>query len=105
MNKNINSYFYRTEYAKELTAELFNSVSGLFISGAAGTGKSSFIKKDLIPEIENSGAVAVYLDLKDYKNKFASINDAIQFAISNRQQQILTATSFIKYIKSKIIKK
>lgn len=37
--------------------------SGLFLSGPRRTGKSTFLRQDLIPAMENAGALVVYVDL------------------------------------------
>lgn len=37
--------------------------SGLFLSGLRRTGKTTFLRNDLIPELERQGAVVIYVDL------------------------------------------
>lgn len=37
--------------------------SGLFLSGQRRTGKTTFLRHDLIPELERHGAVVIYVDL------------------------------------------
>lgn len=37
--------------------------SGLFLSGLRRTGKTTFLRQDLIPALENAGALVVYVDL------------------------------------------
>lgn len=37
--------------------------SGLFLSGLRRTGKTTFLRNDLIPELEGQGAVVIYVDL------------------------------------------
>jgi len=37
--------------------------SGLFLSGIRRTGKTTFLQRDLIPALENLGALVVYVDL------------------------------------------
>ena len=37
--------------------------SGLFLSGPRRTGKTTFLRHDLIPALENAGALVVYVDL------------------------------------------
>jgi hypothetical protein len=37
--------------------------SGLFISGPRRVGKTTFLKFDLIPELEEQGAIVIYMDL------------------------------------------
>jgi len=62
--------FCRPELAAELTGRLLHpSVldeglrSGLFLSGQRRTGKTTFLRNDLIPELEHQGAVVIYVDL------------------------------------------
>ena len=37
--------------------------SGLFLSGLRRTGKTTFLRNDLIPALERQGAVVMYVDL------------------------------------------
>lgn len=37
--------------------------SGLFLSGLRRTGKTTFLRNDLVPELEAQGAVVIYVDL------------------------------------------
>jgi hypothetical protein len=37
--------------------------SGLFLSGLRRTGKTTFLRNDLIPELERQGALVIYVDL------------------------------------------
>ncbi len=65
------SHLYpRTEMANEMASQLLNpSVldeglrSGLFISGLRRTGKTTFLQNDLIPALEQHGAIVIYVDL------------------------------------------
>ena len=38
-------------------------LSGIFLSGIRRTGKTTFIKHDLMPALEALGAVVIYVDL------------------------------------------
>jgi len=66
-----NAYiFHRHELATRLTSMLLGTDplsnagrSGLFMSAARRTGKSTFLKNDLIPAVEAAGGIAVYVDL------------------------------------------
>ena len=66
-----NAYiFHRHELAARLTSMLLGTDplsnagrSGLFMSAARRTGKSTFLKNDLIPAVEAAGGIAVYVDL------------------------------------------
>ncbi|WP_211206934.1 hypothetical protein [Thiobacillus denitrificans] len=72
------SHLYpRTEMANEMASQLLNpSVldeglrSGLFISGLRRTGKTTFLQNDLIPALEQHGAIVIYVDLwSDHTDK------------------------------------
>lgn len=48
--------------------------SGLFLSGLRRTGKTTFLRTDLVPELEAQGAVVIYVDLwSDTKASPASL--------------------------------
>ena len=62
--------FHRPKLALELARRLLRPSaldtqvrSGLFISGPRQTGKSTFLVQDLIPILESSGAITIYVDL------------------------------------------
>lgn len=62
--------FPRTALAEQLALRLlgrdtlFNyGRSGLFLAGPRRTGKSTFLKHDLVPQIERLGAFVIYVDL------------------------------------------
>ena len=62
--------FHRPELAARLTSALLGNdplssagQSGLFLSAPRRTGKSTFLRNDLIPAIEQAGAIAIYVDL------------------------------------------
>ncbi|WP_216915360.1 MULTISPECIES: AAA family ATPase [unclassified Synechococcus] len=62
--------FRRPQLAAELARRLLHpSVldealrSGLFFSGLRRTGKTTFLRTDLVPELEAQGAVVIYVDL------------------------------------------
>ncbi len=61
---------HRPELARRLAAMLLGhdplsaaGRSGLFLSAPCLTGKSTFLHNDLIPAVEDAGAVAIYVDL------------------------------------------
>ena len=37
--------------------------SGLFLAGQRRTGKTTFLRSDLVPELEAQGALVIYVDL------------------------------------------
>ncbi|WP_028223510.1 AAA family ATPase [Paraburkholderia oxyphila] len=62
--------FHRTELAAAMAHQLLHPgpldqtlQSGLFISGPRRVGKTTFLKYDLIPELEKQGAIVIYVDL------------------------------------------
>lgn len=62
--------FHRPDIAARLASALLGDDplnqagrSGLFLAAPRRTGKSTFLRTDLIPAIENAGAIAVYVDL------------------------------------------
>ncbi|MGE8383805.1 MAG: ATP-binding protein, partial [Pseudomonas putida] len=62
--------FPRRELAAEMARQLLKPStldiglrSGLFFSGLRRTGKTTFLKNDLIPALEEMGALVIYVDL------------------------------------------
>ena len=62
--------FLRPELAGQIARQLLQpSVldvglrSGLFLSGLRRTGKTTFLRNDLIPALEQQGALVIYVDL------------------------------------------
>ncbi len=62
--------FRRPRLAAELAGRLLRPGvldeglrSGLFLSGLRRTGKTTFLRTDLVPELEAQGAVVIYVDL------------------------------------------
>ena len=62
--------FLRPQIAAQITRQLLQPGaldeafrSGLFISGLRRTGKTTFLKNDLIPSLEQAGALVIYIDL------------------------------------------
>lgn len=60
--------FPRTRLAASLADKLlgqdvFDYSSGLFLAAPRRTGKSTFLREDLVPELETRGALPVYIDL------------------------------------------
>ena len=62
--------FHRTALADEMAQQLLNPSyldtslrSGLFLSGPRRVGKTTFLARDLIPALENRGAIVIYVDL------------------------------------------
>jgi predicted AAA+ superfamily ATPase len=57
----------RTAIAEELAraalGESILATSSLFLGAPRRTGKSTFLQEDLIPALENNGALVLYVDL------------------------------------------
>jgi len=77
--------FKRTELASEvagkilLTSPTSASSSGLFLAAPRRTGKSTFLREDLRPQLEAKGALVLYVDL--WENRQTDPGDAIVSAI------------------------
>lgn len=62
--------YLRPELAAEMAQQLLRPTgldvglrSGLFLSGLRRTGKTTFLRNDLIPALEGAGALVIYVDL------------------------------------------
>ncbi|WP_171019918.1 AAA family ATPase [Hydrogenophaga sp. 2FB] len=62
--------YHRPELARDIATQLLRPGvleqglrSGLFLFGPRRTGKTTFVLHDLIPALENAGALVVYVDL------------------------------------------
>lgn len=81
----MNSLFKRTELAAEIadkilfTSPTSASSSGLFLAAPRRTGKSTFLREDLRPQLEAKGALVLYVDL--WENRQTDPGAAIVNAI------------------------
>ena len=90
--------FRRPQLAAELAARLLRPGvldeglrSGLFLSGLRRTGKTTFLRTDLVPELEAQGAVVIYVDLwSDTKVSPAAL---VQAAVRQTLTQLATPSS------------
>lgn len=82
--------FRREKLAKDITASLMGGKfpnpdfgSGLFLSAPRRTGKSTFLREDLVPALRESGITTVYVDLWADRDKDPSllIADTIKQAL------------------------
>lgn len=87
--------FHRQDLADRLTAVLLGTDvlssggrSGMFMSAARRTGKSTFLKNDLMPTLERAGAVAVYVDL--WTDQTRDPGDLISAAIGEAMEKHAT---------------
>lgn len=62
---------------------LSDAADGLFLAGPRRTGKSDFLKQDLLPELERRGFLVMYVDLWEDKSRspMAVIADQLGLAI------------------------
>ncbi len=65
--------------------------SGLFLSGLRRTGKTTFLRTDLVPELEAQGAVVIYVDL--WSDTKASPASLVQSAVRQTLSQLATPSS------------
>lgn len=81
----MNSLFKRTALASDIaekvlfTSPTSASSSGLFLAAPRRTGKSTFLREDLRPQLEAIGALVLYVDL--WENRQTDPGDAIINAI------------------------
>lgn len=96
----MSSIFQRPELAESMANQLLNpSVldeglrSGLFLSGLRRTGKTTFLRNDLIPALEAVGALVIYVDL--WSNTLANPATLAHNAIQKTLQELQTPGSSI----------
>ncbi|AZL74838.1 AAA family ATPase [Pseudomonas oryziphila] len=98
--------FLRPELAADMAKQLLKPSaldiglrSGLFLSGLRRTGKTTFLKNDLIPALEARGALVIYVDLwsDTQTNPVALVLGAVRKALND----LLTPTSaFMQRLKA-----
>lgn len=90
----MSSIFQRPELAEEMANQLLNPGvldeglrSGLFLSGLRRTGKTTFLRSDLIPALEDAGALVIYVDLwsDTLANPATLVHDAIRKTLQELQ--------------------
>ncbi len=100
--------FHRPELAARLAAVLLGDDplssagrSGLFLSAPRRTGKSTFLRNDLIPAVEHAGAIAIYVDLWADKTGDPGdlIADAVRDTLALQASKLLSALRALKRIK------
>jgi hypothetical protein len=101
--------FRRTELARQMANKLLRpSVldtglrSGLFISGARRTGKTTFLSHDLIPSLQALGAIVIYVDLwQDITTSPANLlHDAIRRCLNDLQNPASALLKQLSKLKS-----
>lgn len=100
--------YHRPELAHRLAAMLLGNdplsapgQSGLFLSAPRRTGKSTFLRNDLIPAVEKAGAVAIYVDLWADKTRDAAdlIAEAIRDALASHGGRLARGLRALQRIK------
>lgn len=99
---------HRPELAQRLAAMLLGNDplsaagrSGLFLSAPRRTGKSTFLRNDLIPAIEKAGAVAIYVDLWADKTRDAAdlIAEAVRDVLAVHTGKLMRGLRALQRIK------
>jgi hypothetical protein len=75
--------------------------SGLFLTGNRRTGKTTFLVNDLIPALENAGAIVVYVDL--WSDIRASPSELVRRAIRKALEDLQTPASALLIKLRKIV--
>ena len=90
--------FHRTAYAEALAGQLLNPQplfqnvrSGVFLSGIRRVGKTTFLRQDLIPALEQRGAIVIYVDL--WADRTKSPATLVHAAVRGTLQQLVTPGS------------
>ncbi len=100
--------YHRPELAQRLADMLLGNDplsaagrSGLFLSAPRRTGKSTFLRNDLIPAVESTGAVAIYVDLWADKTRDAAelIAEAIRDALAAHTGRLARGLRALQRIK------
>jgi hypothetical protein len=90
----MSSIFQRPELAESMANQLLNPGvldeglrSGLFLSGLRRTGKTTFLRNDLIPALEEAGALVIYVDLwsDTLANPATLVHNAIRETLKDLQ--------------------
>lgn len=100
--------YHRPELARRLAAMLLGNDplsaagrSGLFLSAPRRTGKSTFLRNDLIPTVEEAGAVAIYVDLWADKTRDPAelVAEAIRDALASHSSRLARGLRALKGIR------
>ena len=98
--------FHRTELALDFIKSfegkgLFDASSGVFLAAPRRTGKSTFLREDLVPEMQKQGFVTVYVDLwsdqsKDPAVLIADVLKESILALEGSVQKVIKAVGLKK---------
>jgi hypothetical protein len=100
--------FHRHEAAARLASMLLGNDplsnagrSGLFLSAPRRTGKSTFLKNDLVPTLQAAGAIAVYVDLWTDRTRDPAdlIADAVRDTLAEQIGRLKKATGVISRLR------
>jgi hypothetical protein len=96
----MSSIFQRTELAESVANQLLNPAvldegmrSGLFLFGLRRTGKTTFLRNDLIPALKAAGALIIYVDL--WSNTLANPATLVHYAIHKTLKELQTPGSSV----------
>ena len=89
--------YHRPELAKRYADSILSTDvlsparSGVFLAAPRRTGKSTFLREDLVPTLEAAGAVVIYVDLWSDRRRDPAelINDGVLGAIRARASAVL----------------
>lgn len=93
--------FHRTQLALNFIDSLrglglFDASSGIFLAAPRRTGKSTFLREDLVPEMHKQGIIAVYVDLWSDQSK----DPALLIAEALRESILALENPARKFIKT-----
>ncbi|WP_434708708.1 AAA family ATPase [Pseudomonas sp. R1-1] len=96
----MSNFFQRSELAESMANQLLSpSVldeglrSGLFLSSPRRTGKTTFLRNDLVPALEDRGALVIYVDL--WSNTLANPATLLHTAIKRTLKDLQTPGSSV----------
>lgn len=101
-------FFSRKHLAHEMAEKLLRPGaldsqlrSGMFLSGQRRTGKTTFLKQDLIPILEAQGAIVIYVDLwsDPQANPAALVQNAIKAKLQSIEAPDSTIWAVLRRIK------
>lgn len=78
--------------------------SGLFMAAARRTGKSTFLRNDLIPTLQKKGALPIYVDLWEDRTRDPGelISSAVGQALETQLRKVTKALASIKKLAGKV---
>lgn len=90
--------FHRPQLAIEMAEQLLKPKglqvavrSGLFLGGLRRIGKTTFLRSDLVPALENQGAIVLYVDL--WSNTSAKATDLLLNEVRRKLEELQDADS------------